>query len=79
MAEGRVRVNAVRVTKPAAQVRPGDVLTLVQGGAVRVVRVRAAAERRGPATEAQALYEEVAEPSGARGPADSLEPGRADP
>jgi ribosome-associated heat shock protein Hsp15 len=34
----------------------GDVLTFPQGGQIRVVRVLALAERRGPATEAQALY-----------------------
>jgi ribosome-associated heat shock protein Hsp15 len=34
----------------------GDVLTFPQGHQIRVVRVLALAERRGPATEAQALY-----------------------
>jgi ribosome-associated heat shock protein Hsp15 len=56
---GAVRVNALRVTKPACTLRPGDVLTIAQPGAVRVVRVLGVAERRGPAGEAQALYEEV--------------------
>ena len=35
---------------------PGDVLTFPQG-AIRVVRVEALGERRGPAPEAQALYD----------------------
>ena len=57
--EGSVRLNGVRVAKPAQQVAPGDVLTFVQGRAVRVVRVAAPGTRRGPAPEAQALYEDL--------------------
>jgi ribosome-associated heat shock protein Hsp15 len=53
---GGVRVNGQRVTKPAQALRPGDVLTFAQGTRVRVVRVLAPGARRGPATEAQALY-----------------------
>lgn len=51
-----MRVNGTRVTKPATQVKPGDMLTFVQGNAVRVVEMTAAAARRGPASEAQTLY-----------------------
>jgi ribosome-associated heat shock protein Hsp15 len=40
-------------------VRPGDVLTFPQGRTIRVVRVLALGTRRGPASEAQALYVEV--------------------
>jgi ribosome-associated heat shock protein Hsp15 len=58
---GKVRVNARVVTKPSAAVGAGDVLTLVQGDRVRVVRVLGLPGRRGPATEAQALYEESQE------------------
>lgn len=64
ISEGRVRVNATRVAKPATSVVVGDGLTFVQGGQVRVIRIRALGERRGPAAEAQTLYEEV-EPGGA--------------
>jgi ribosome-associated heat shock protein Hsp15 len=71
IAAGAVRVNAVRVTKPAAPVRVGDALTLVQGGAVRVLRVVALGSRRGPAVEAQGLYRELTGPGGADAPHDS--------
>jgi ribosome-associated heat shock protein Hsp15 len=57
--EGRVRVNSERAVKPARDVRPGDVLTFPQGGRIRVVRVMAVGERRGPASEAQGLYEDL--------------------
>ena len=56
--EGRVRVNGERVEKPALGVRAGDVLTFPQGRAVRVVAILALGERRGPAAEAAALYDD---------------------
>jgi ribosome-associated heat shock protein Hsp15 len=54
---GRVRLNGTRVEKPGRAIRPGDVLTLGKGADVVAVRVLAMAERRGPAPQAQALYE----------------------
>ncbi len=57
--KGRVRINGARIAKASRLVRPGDVLTFPQGGDIRVVRVLDFAERRGPAREAQLLYETV--------------------
>ena len=54
-----MRVNAGRVSKPATPVGVGDVLTFAQGGQVRVIRIAALGLRRGPAPEAQALYEDL--------------------
>jgi ribosome-associated heat shock protein Hsp15 len=59
VAEGLVRINRQVTDKPHARLRPGDVLTIPLRGDVRVVRVLSLAARRGPAPEAQALYEEV--------------------
>lgn len=56
VANGRVRVNAQRVTRPGRLVRPGDTLTIVQAGVVRLVQVVAPGLRRGPAQEARGLY-----------------------
>ncbi len=58
---GAVRINRRPVEKPHAQVRPGDVLTLGLGQEVRVYRVQSLAQRRGPAPEAQKLYESLPE------------------
>jgi ribosome-associated heat shock protein Hsp15 len=58
----KIRVNNVLVTKAHYRVRPGDVLTFPQGETVRIVRVMALGARRGPASEAQTLYEDVSEP-----------------
>lgn len=53
---GHVRVDGVRVSKPAFALRPGDTLTFPQARRIRVIRVEHLAKRRGPAPEAQALY-----------------------
>ena len=58
---GRVRRNGVRVEKPAQTVRPGDILTLGKGKELLTVRILALAARRGSASQAQALYEIVAD------------------
>ncbi|MEO3435576.1 RNA-binding S4 domain-containing protein [Inquilinus sp. CAU 1745] len=61
--EGRVRVDGTVVTKAHWTVRPDQVLTFVQGRHVRVVKVLDVGRRRGPAPEAQALYEDLAPPA----------------
>ena len=58
---GGFRLNRQPVTKAHARVRVGDVLTFAWQGEVRVWRVLALGERRGPPAEARALYEEVAQ------------------
>lgn len=58
---GRVRLNSERVVKAGHGIKHGDVLTISRGSEVLVVRVVAFGVRRGPAQEAQALYEIVAE------------------
>ena len=58
----KLRINSVVVTKPSATVKTEDVLTFAQGRNIRVIRIRELGTRRGPATEAQALYEDLAPP-----------------
>ena len=59
---GNLRLNGTRVTKASQVISPDDVLTFTQGSRVRVVRVVAIGNRRGPAPEAQTLYEDLTEP-----------------
>lgn len=54
-----LRLNGQRQTKPSVALRPGDVLTFSQGRQVRVIRMLAPGTRRGPASEAQALYDDL--------------------
>ncbi|PXW69192.1 heat shock protein Hsp15 [Loktanella sp. PT4BL] len=56
---GKVRVDSQPVSKPARAIGPGNVLTFVQAQETKVVRVVACGERRGPAPEAHALYEDL--------------------
>ncbi len=62
VAAGRLRVNSQPISKPHYQVRPGDVLTFPQARRIRVIEVAAIGTRRGPASEAQALYADLAPP-----------------
>lgn len=59
---GRVRSGGAAVTKAHHQVRVGDVLTFAQGRYIRVVKVLALGTRRGPASEARTLYEDLKPP-----------------
>ena len=61
VAEGFVRINRQPTDKAHARLRVGDVLTVPIRGRVRVVRVLALATRRGPASQASLLYEEIPE------------------
>jgi ribosome-associated heat shock protein Hsp15 len=63
VSQGQVRLNKVKVAKPAQEVGPGDVITLAAHGRVRVIKVLAIGTRRGPASEAQTLYEDMADPA----------------
>ncbi len=57
---GKVRLNDAR-TKPAKILEVGDELRIQRGEETWVVQVRDLSERRGPAPEAQKLYEETEE------------------
>ncbi|PYG27752.1 RNA-binding S4 domain-containing protein [Pelagimonas varians] len=59
---GHCRVNSMPVSKPAYGVSTGDVLTFSKEDDVRVIKVLALGTRRGPAVEAQTLYEDLAPP-----------------
>ena len=59
---GRIRLNGSAIGKSHAVLRAGDVLTFPQGQSIRVIKVLALGSRRGPAAEAQALYEDLQPP-----------------
>lgn len=59
---GKVRIDGQLATKPARLVGPGRVLTFHQQTDVRIVKILACGTRRGPAPEAQALYEDMSPP-----------------
>ena len=57
--KGRIRLNGRVIDRAHAPVRPGDVLSFAQRGAVRVLKVEALPERRGPPAEARTHYCEL--------------------
>ena len=63
---GKLRLSGKVDNKAHQLVRVGDVLTFPQGPWIRVVKVLSLAERRGPAPEAQALYEDLSPIAGQR-------------
>ncbi|HHZ75125.1 MAG TPA: RNA-binding S4 domain-containing protein [Rhodospirillales bacterium] len=56
---GKVRVNGNLIKKAHQSVTPGDVLTFSVGPNIRVIKIIKLGNRRGPAKEAQALYEDL--------------------
>ena len=58
--KGRVQVNG-QAAKPSRELHEGDVVALRQGSVPRTVVVRQLGTVRGPAAQAQQLYEETPE------------------
>lgn len=56
---GHVRIDGRRVEKSSEEVRVGSVLAFPLHERVRILRVLCLPERRGPAPEARACYEEL--------------------
>jgi len=55
----KIRINGQPVTKASRMVMPGQILTMAIAREIRVVRILELAVRRGPASEAALLYENV--------------------
>ena len=56
---GRFRLDGMVTNKPHRQALCGQVLTFFQGDRIRVIRIIALGSRRGPASEASELYEDL--------------------
>ena len=62
-ASGQLRLSGSLVAKAHQKVKVGDVLTFPQGRHIRVIKVIALGSRRGPASEAKELYEDLKPPT----------------
>ncbi|MBE0577799.1 RNA-binding S4 domain-containing protein [Devosia sp.] len=60
---GAIRVNSERTDRSDLKVGAGDVLTMSLHGRIVVWRILDCGSRRGPATEAQGLYEDLSPPT----------------
>ena len=56
---GHVRINGVREKAPGHAVKAGDVLTIGLDRSVRILKVAGFSERRGDASAARVLYEDL--------------------
>ncbi|MED5227545.1 MAG: RNA-binding S4 domain-containing protein [Pseudomonadota bacterium] len=59
LGSGKLRLSGKVITKSNQLVRPNDILTFPQGHLIRVIKVLFLAERRGPAKEAELLFEDL--------------------
>ncbi len=60
IAGGRFRLDGEVMSKPHRAAIIGQTLTFAQGANIRVIRIVALGSRRGPASEAMLLYEDLA-------------------
>ena len=60
---GAIRVNSERTDRSDLKVGAGDVLTMSLHGRIVVWRILDCGTRRGPASEAQGLYEDMSPPA----------------
>jgi ribosome-associated heat shock protein Hsp15 len=59
--QGMTRIDGKRVVKSSEPVRVGSIIALPLHDQVRVLRVLALPDRRGPAGEARCAYQEIGE------------------
>lgn len=66
VSDGNVRLtrngDTARVDKASANIRPGDILVFTRSDRLKIIAVSSCAARRGPASEAQQLYEDQSPP-----------------
>lgn len=74
---GKVRINGTHATKASALVQADDVLTFQQANDIKVIKILACGERRGPAVEAQLLYEDKTPPKPKAGTVEAQTPSGA--
>lgn len=72
VSSGRLRLNGESISKPHRQILPDMVLVFPQGETIRTIKVLALATRRGPASEAQLLYEDLDPPQAKESNTDRL-------
>ena len=61
--QGPMRINQIPTSKSHFRIKAGDVLTFGKSDRIRVIKIIALAARRGPASEAQELYEDLSPPA----------------
>jgi ribosome-associated heat shock protein Hsp15 len=60
--QGHPRIDGVPIDRHHIKVRPGNIITIIIAGHIRVFRIELLPSRRGPACEAQTTYCELSPP-----------------
>ena len=60
--DGKIRVNGTKVSKASYVVRVGDVITAAISSQIHILKIIELGSRRGPASEAVTLYEDLSPP-----------------
>lgn len=67
---GKVRLNGERTSTPSINLKSDDVLTITLDRQILVYRIISTGDHRGPASEAQLLYENLSPPVIRKNPVD---------
>ena len=59
---GKIRVNGIKSNSPSTNVKPNDTLTITLPRRILVHRLLSIGTRRGPASEAQILFDDLSPP-----------------
>jgi len=59
---GKIRVDSEKISSPSRKVSAGNVLTITRERDIKIIEILAIAERRGPYSEAQLLYNDMSPP-----------------
>ena len=59
---GRIRINETVIGKSKTLISEGDILTFPKGSNIRIIKILKLGKRRGPALEAETLYEDLSPP-----------------
>jgi ribosome-associated heat shock protein Hsp15 len=62
IASGKVRVDKDKISNASRQIKPGNVLTITLERDIRIIEIVDLAERRGPFSAAQLLYNDLSPP-----------------
>ncbi len=62
VATGKIRVDREKISSPSRKVSAGNVLTITRERDIKIIEILGIADRRGPFSQAQLLYNDMSPP-----------------
>lgn len=62
IATGKIRVNREKISSPSRKIVVGNVLTITREREIKIIEITGFADKRGPYSEAQLLYNDLTPP-----------------